>query len=66
MQWWIPIPPLRSSRLTQTLKPMQPRVALAPAIKTARDCNQADFQPSIRFEIKVALGGVGVFALHVW
>jgi hypothetical protein len=45
---------------------MQSRVALAPAIKTARDCNQADFQPSIRFEIKVALGGVGVFALHVW
>jgi hypothetical protein len=29
MQWWIPIPPLRSSRLTQTLKPKQPRVALA-------------------------------------
>ena len=26
--------------------------------------NQADFRPSVRFEIKVTLGGVGVFALH--
>ena len=28
--------------------------------------NQANFRPSVRFEIKVTLGGVGVFALHVW
>jgi hypothetical protein len=32
---------------------------------TVTDRNQADFRPSVRFEIKVALGGVGVFALHV-
>jgi hypothetical protein len=32
----------------------------------AWDRNQADFRPSVRFEIKVALGGVGVFALYEW
>jgi hypothetical protein len=35
-------------------------------LKNGQDRNQANFRPSVRFEIKVTLGGVGVFALHVW